>query len=103
MRAFDPGVGELRKSLFNNSAVASILIAHGVLSLRRRRNAGVADGHKKCLFSDHRDVMTISRIPSVSFIASMLLTMKIIASRCYIRDPDGYIIELGQSTDLTNG
>ncbi len=56
-----------------------------------------------CLFSDHGDVMAISRIPSVSFIASMLLTMKIIASRCYIRDPDGYIIELGQSTDLTNG
>ena len=23
--------------------------------------------------------------------------------RCYIRDPDGYIIEVGQSTDLTNG
>ena len=22
--------------------------------------------------------------------------------RCYIRDPDGYIIEIGQSTDLTN-
>jgi hypothetical protein len=21
--------------------------------------------------------------------------------RCYIRDPDGYIIEVGQSTDLT--
>ena len=21
--------------------------------------------------------------------------------RCYIRDPDGYIIEIGQSTDLT--
>ena len=23
--------------------------------------------------------------------------------RCYIRDPDGYIIEVGQSTDLTYG
>jgi predicted enzyme related to lactoylglutathione lyase len=23
--------------------------------------------------------------------------------RCYIRDPDGYIIEVGQSTDLTSG
>ncbi|HEX8815128.1 MAG TPA: VOC family protein [Terriglobales bacterium] len=23
--------------------------------------------------------------------------------RCYIRDPDGYIIEIGQSTDLTYG
>ncbi len=23
--------------------------------------------------------------------------------RCYIRDPDGYIIEVGQSTDLTCG
>ena len=23
--------------------------------------------------------------------------------RCYIRDPDGYIIEVGQSTDLTHG
>ena len=23
--------------------------------------------------------------------------------RCYIRDPDGYIIEVGQSTDLCNG
>ena len=23
--------------------------------------------------------------------------------RCYIRDPDGYIIEVGQSTDLTQG
>ena len=23
--------------------------------------------------------------------------------RCYIRDPDGYIIEVGQSTDLTRG
>jgi len=23
--------------------------------------------------------------------------------RCYIRDPDGYIIEAGQSTDLTYG
>jgi hypothetical protein len=23
--------------------------------------------------------------------------------RCYIRDPDGYIIEVGQSTDLTDG
>jgi catechol 2,3-dioxygenase-like lactoylglutathione lyase family enzyme len=22
---------------------------------------------------------------------------------CYIRDPDGYIIEVGQSTDLTYG
>jgi hypothetical protein len=21
--------------------------------------------------------------------------------RCYIRDPDGYIVEVGQSTDLT--
>ena len=24
-------------------------------------------------------------------------------TRCYIRDPDGYIIEVGQSTDLTYG
>jgi len=24
-------------------------------------------------------------------------------TRCYIRDPDGYIIEVGQSTDLTFG
>jgi catechol 2,3-dioxygenase-like lactoylglutathione lyase family enzyme len=24
-------------------------------------------------------------------------------TRCYIRDPDGYIIEIGQSTDLTYG
>ena len=24
-------------------------------------------------------------------------------TRCYIRDPDGYIIEVGQSTDLTDG
>jgi catechol 2,3-dioxygenase-like lactoylglutathione lyase family enzyme len=23
--------------------------------------------------------------------------------RCYIRDPDGYIIEVGQSMDLTSG
>jgi hypothetical protein len=23
--------------------------------------------------------------------------------RCYIRDPDGYTIEVGQSTDLTYG
>jgi hypothetical protein len=23
--------------------------------------------------------------------------------RCHIRDPDGYIIEVGQSTDLTEG
>jgi hypothetical protein len=23
--------------------------------------------------------------------------------RCYIRDPNGYIIEVGQSTDLTYG
>ena len=23
--------------------------------------------------------------------------------RCYIRDPDGYIIEVGQSTDLKYG
>ena len=23
--------------------------------------------------------------------------------RCYIRDPDGYIVEVGQSTDLTYG
>jgi hypothetical protein len=23
--------------------------------------------------------------------------------RCYFRDPDGYIIEVGQSTDLTYG
>jgi catechol 2,3-dioxygenase-like lactoylglutathione lyase family enzyme len=22
--------------------------------------------------------------------------------RCYIRDPDGYLIEVGQSTDLTH-
>jgi hypothetical protein len=25
------------------------------------------------------------------------------AIRCYIRDPDGYIIEVGQSTDLKYG
>ena len=24
-------------------------------------------------------------------------------TRCYIRDPDGYIIKVGQSTDLTYG
>ena len=24
-------------------------------------------------------------------------------TRCYIRDPDGYIIEVGQSTDVTYG
>jgi hypothetical protein len=24
-------------------------------------------------------------------------------TRCYIRDPDGYVIEVGQSTDLTYG
>jgi hypothetical protein len=23
--------------------------------------------------------------------------------RCYIRDPDGYIIEVGQTTDITSG
>ena len=23
--------------------------------------------------------------------------------RCYIRDPDGYIIEVGQSTDVADG
>ena len=28
---------------------------------------------------------------------------KYVEIRCYIRDPDGYIIEVGQSTDLTYG
>ena len=34
------------------------------------------------------------------FITKPIPNMQI---RCYIRDPDGYLIEVGQSTDLKDG
>ena len=50
--------------------------------LRRKPDAGIADGQQYLSFSARCEVMASSRKPSTSFIASMLLTMRFIATCC---------------------